>query len=296
MFFVEIFGSQTYKVNISLICPAEPYETNGQWNERTGQLSWSHRIRKEELPFLCYATIGMADDTYQQEHFGKVVLQDSRLVQYSLWYRGLDSEQRYQWDNFLAGLDGSEDVWSKVEAFRFKDAVSDLADGEGSGRLLSDLPRDLIGERLKAKEEENQQSKGPESAVAQERSFTVYPIGKVLKTEGKSFIVLDERYLAGLKGLEEHSYATVVYWFDKNDTPEQRAILQVHPRADKSNPLTGVFATHSPFRPNLIAISRCDIIEIRENIIEVKDIDAFDGTPVLDLKGDFFRFYKPGTE
>jgi tRNA-Thr(GGU) m(6)t(6)A37 methyltransferase TsaA len=153
-----------------------------------------------------------------------------------------------------------------------------------------------IGERLKAKEEESQQSEDPESTTMQEQSFSVYPIGKVVKEEGRSFIVLDERYVAGLKGLQEHSYVTVVYWFDRNDTPQKRAILEVHPRADKSNPLTGVFATHSPFRPNLIAISRCDIIEIRENIIEVKDIDAFDGTPVLDLKGDFFRFHKPKSQ
>ena len=51
---------------------------------------------------------------------------------------------------------------------------------------------------------------------------------------------------------------------------------------------------HSPVRPNLIAISRCDIVSVEENVIEVKDIDAFDGSPVLDLKGDFFRFYRPG--
>ena len=63
-----------------------------------------------------------------------------------------------------------------------------------------------------------------------------------------------------------------------------------------SNPLTGVFATHSPFRPNLLAISKCDIIEVRDNIIEIKEIDAFDGSPVLDLKGDFFRFYRPKTD
>ena len=296
MFFVEFFGSSADKVNISLICPAAPYETNGQWNERTGQLSWSHRTRKDELPLLCYATIGLADDAYQQEHLGKVVLQDDRLVQYSFWYKGLNSEQRDQWDNFLADLDGGEDVCSKVEAFRFKDAVPSSVDSEGAVRLLSDLPRDLIGERLKAKKEENQQSKDPESIVAQDQSYTVYPIGKVLKKEGRSFIVLDERYLAGLKGLQEHSYVIVVYWFDKNDTPEERSILQLHPRADKSNPLTGVFATHSPFRPNLIATSKCDIIEIRENVIEVKDIDAFDGTPVLDLKGDFFRFHRPKSQ
>lgn len=126
--------------------------------------------------------------------------------------------------------------------------------------------------------------------------FKVYPIGQVEKKEGRTFIVLDKEYEAGLKGLEKHSYVHVVYWFDRNDTPEKRAILQVHPRGDKNNPLTGVFATHSPFRPNLIAISKCDIISIKENVIEIKDIDAFDGSPVLDLKGDFFRFYKPNTK
>jgi tRNA-Thr(GGU) m(6)t(6)A37 methyltransferase TsaA len=125
--------------------------------------------------------------------------------------------------------------------------------------------------------------------------FKVYPIGKVKKEDGRTFIVIDKEYEAGLKGLEKHSYVHVVYWFDRNDTPEKRSILQVNPRGDKKNPLTGVFATHSPFRPNLIAISKCDIISIKENAIEIKDIDAFDGSPVLDLKGDFFRFYKPNT-
>ena len=135
-----------------------------------------------------------------------------------------------------------------------------------------------------------------EDTTEQAQSFAVHPIGKVLKKDGKSFIVLDSKYQAGLRGLEKHAYVNVVYWFDKNDTPEKRAILEVHPKGDKSNPLTGVFATHSPFRPNLLAISRCDIIEIRENIIEVKDIDAFEGSPFLDLKGDFFTFHKPKTE
>ena len=126
--------------------------------------------------------------------------------------------------------------------------------------------------------------------------FKAYPIGKVEKKDGRTFIVLEREYEAGLKGLEKHSYVHVIYWFDRNDTPEKRAILQVHPRGDKNNPLTGVFATHSPFRPNLIAISKCDIVSIKENVIEIKDIDAFDGSPVLDLKGDFFRFYKTNTK
>jgi len=118
------------------------------------------------------------------------------------------------------------------------------------------------------------------------RQFTLYPIGKVIKKDGKTMIVLDKKYQPGLLGLEMRSHVTVVYWFDRNDTPEKRAILQVHPRGDKENPLTGVFATHSPLRPNLIAISKCNIISIKENVIEVEKIDAFDNSPVLDLKGD----------
>ena len=123
-----------------------------------------------------------------------------------------------------------------------------------------------------------------------QKQFKLCPIGKISKENGKTMIVLDKKYQPGLLGLDKQSYVTVVYWFDKNDTPEKRAILQVHPRGNEQLPLTGVFATHSPFRPNLIAISKCEIISIHENVIEVEAIDAFDGSPVLDLKGDFFNF------
>ena len=135
-----------------------------------------------------------------------------------------------------------------------------------------------------------------ESSISSQTSFSVYSIGTVETQDGHTYIVIDKKSQSGIKGLETHDHVTVVYWFDKNDTPEKRAILQVHPRGDKNNPLTGVFATHSPFRPNLIAISKCDIISIKENVIEIKEIDAFDNSPVLDLKGDFFRFYKPDTK
>ena len=131
-----------------------------------------------------------------------------------------------------------------------------------------------------------------EPSISNQSSFSLYPIGRVEKQDDRTYIVIDKKYQSGLKGLETHDYVDVVYWFDKNDTPEKRAILQVHPRGDNSNPLTGVFATHSPVRPNLIAISRCDVISIKDNVIEIKGIDAFDDSPVLDIKGDFFRFYK----
>jgi len=114
--------------------------------------------------------------------------------------------------------------------------------------------------------------------------FTVYPIGWVRKAEGRTTIVLDEKYEPGLLGLDQFSQVWVLYWFDRNDTPEKRSILQVHPGGNESNPVRGVFATHSPVRPNLIAMSRCKIISVKGNVIEIEDIDAFPDTPVLDLK------------
>ena len=146
------------------------------------------------------------------------------------------------------------------------------------------------------KKNDHPESDSQEPARLRQSAFTAHAIGRVVKKGGKTFLELDKKYEAGLKGLEKHSYVHVVYWFDRNDTPEQRSVLQVHPRGDETNPLTGVFATHSPFRPNLIAISKCDIVSVKDNVIEIEDIDAFDGSPVLDLKGDFFRFYKPNAE
>ena len=85
-------------------------------------------------------------------------------------------------------------------------------------------------------------------------------------------------------GLEGFSHIYVLYWFHENDTPSKRRTLQVHPRKDPKNPLTGVFATHSPNRPNLIALTRCKIVAVEEDAVAVEDIDARDGSPVLDIK------------
>ena len=121
--------------------------------------------------------------------------------------------------------------------------------------------------------------------------FTVRPIGHVQKVGERTVIVIDKKYQEGLLGLEHWSHVQVIWWFDKNDTPEKRAVLQVHLRGDATNPLTGVFATRSPFRPNLIALSLCKVVSVKDNVIEVEKIDAFVGTPVLDIKP-----YAPGQD
>lgn len=114
--------------------------------------------------------------------------------------------------------------------------------------------------------------------------YTVRPIGWVRKEDGKTTIVVDERYEPAMLGIEQLSSIWVLYWFDRNDTPEQRSILQVHPRNDPANPLRGVFATRAPVRPNLIAMSRCNVLSVEGNVVVIDDIDAFADTPVLDIK------------
>jgi len=115
-------------------------------------------------------------------------------------------------------------------------------------------------------------------------SIYLNPVGIVRKSDGKIWIDIYEEYMPALLGLEGFSHVNVMYWFHHNDTTKKRKTLQVHPRGDPNNPLTGVFATHSPLRPNLIALTLCRIIAIHGNQIEIEDIDADEGSPVIDIK------------
>lgn len=123
-----------------------------------------------------------------------------------------------------------------------------------------------------------------ESAQGVAPVFSMSPVGWVRKADGKTFIEIDKRFQPALMGVEELKSIWVLYWFDRNDTPEKRAVLQVHPRGNPDNPLRGVFATRSPLRPNLIALSEVRIVSVKGNVIEIDGIDAFADTPVLDLK------------
>ena len=120
--------------------------------------------------------------------------------------------------------------------------------------------------------------------IGAEVSFQLTPVGKVEKQGDAARIRIFDRYADALLGLEGWSHVNVLWWFDKNDVPEKRRILRVHPQGKQENPLTGVFACRAPVRPNLIGLSVCKILEVKKNVVHVDTIDAFDGTPVLDLK------------
>ncbi len=95
-----------------------------------------------------------------------------------------------------------------------------------------------------------------------------------------SKIVIHQDHVEALLGIEGHSHVVVVSWLHKSD----RTIRQLHPMRNPENPLTGVFATRSPVRPNPIGITVCELIERNDNILTVKGLDFLDGTPVIDIK------------
>ncbi len=118
----------------------------------------------------------------------------------------------------------------------------------------------------------------------EERIFEMRPVGTIEKTEESTCIRIREEYADALLGLDGWSHVNVLYWFDRNDEPRRRRILRVHPRGKQENPLTGVFACRAPVRPNLIALSVCRILGVEGSVVTIDEIDAFDGTPVVDLK------------
>ena len=116
------------------------------------------------------------------------------------------------------------------------------------------------------------------------QTFQIFPVGVVHKKEKAVWIEIFEPYVDALLGLEGFSHIQVLFWFHENDTAERRKTLRVHPRKDKNNPLSGVFATHSPLRPNLVGLTLCKVLSIKDRQVRIEDIDAFDGTPVIDIK------------
>ncbi len=86
--------------------------------------------------------------------------------------------------------------------------------------------------------------------------------------------------VAGLAGLVVGQDIIVITWLHQ----ALRDVLKVHPRGDQNLPLTGVFATRSPDRPNPLGLHRVKILEIAESKLKVGPLEAIDGTPIVDIK------------
>jgi tRNA-Thr(GGU) m(6)t(6)A37 methyltransferase TsaA len=96
----------------------------------------------------------------------------------------------------------------------------------------------------------------------------------------ESRIVVAPEFVEGLTGLEAGQQVMVVFYFH---LVQAYALLQ-YPRGDRSRPKRGVFALHTPYRPNPIGVTVVDLLSVQGNVLRVRGLDALNGTPVLDIK------------
>jgi len=124
------------------------------------------------------------------------------------------------------------------------------------------------------------------------KEIRIKPIGYVHRASKKedvrdrslvSRIVIRRHLVKALEGVEDFSHLFVIFYMHKVKEEERQA-LKTHPRGRADLPLLGVFATRTAFRPNPIGLTLVELLERKDNVLFVKDLDAFDGTPVLDLK------------
>ena len=125
-------------------------------------------------------------------------------------------------------------------------------------------------------------------------SYDVVPIGRVESPltdkaaapkqgrEGspEAWLVFEPAILEGLEGIAAGDEVILLTWLDRAD----RDVLRVHPRDDVNNPMRGVFGTRSADRPNPIGLHPIQIVEIDGSRVRVRDLEALDGTPIVDVK------------
>jgi tRNA-Thr(GGU) m(6)t(6)A37 methyltransferase TsaA len=125
-------------------------------------------------------------------------------------------------------------------------------------------------------------------------SYTIEPIGVVRSTlarrdeaphqgyEGApdAWLEVNAAVADGLEGIAAGDEIIVITWFHE----ARREMVKVHPRGDREKPLTGVFSTRSPDRPNPLGLHRVRVLEIVRNRLKVGPLEAIDGTPIVDIK------------
>ena len=109
-------------------------------------------------------------------------------------------------------------------------------------------------------------------------------VGDEVKDKSRiSQIVIHEELTEALKGITEFSHLFVLFWLSEGANKERKT-LKVHPRGRKDMPLLGVFATRTKLRPNPIGLTLVELFKAEGNVLTVRGLDAFNETPVLDIK------------
>jgi len=109
-------------------------------------------------------------------------------------------------------------------------------------------------------------------------------VGKEVRDKNVvSKIVFREDLTEALEGVKEFSHLFVLFWLHRMSNKDKK-VMKVHPRGRDDMPLLGIYATRTPHRPNPIGLTRVKLLKVEGNIVTVQGLDAFNGTPVLDIK------------
>ncbi len=116
-------------------------------------------------------------------------------------------------------------------------------------------------------------------------NINIEPVGIAHTTDEPELMIIEVQpeFSDALLLAEEQQHLLILYWMHKLNEADRR-ILQVHPQGDKTKPLRGVFFVHSPMRPNPIGVTRVELLKVEGNRLFVKGLDAFDKSPVIDIK------------
>jgi tRNA-Thr(GGU) m(6)t(6)A37 methyltransferase TsaA len=96
----------------------------------------------------------------------------------------------------------------------------------------------------------------------------------------EAWLVFEPEVLEGLRNIRPGDEVVLITWLDR----AQRDVLTVYPRGDTSRAQEGVFSTRSPHRPNPIGLHRVEITAIEGRRLRVRQLEALNGTPIIDLK------------
>lgn len=116
--------------------------------------------------------------------------------------------------------------------------------------------------------------------------YSIQPIGEVFAGEEGFGVRVAPAYRSALHALSGFSHIQVLWWCTQCDTPPKRAVLTQEKPYQKAPAVLGTFATRAPERPNPIALTTAQVLFVdeQEGVVALSWIDAFDATPVLDIK------------
>jgi len=106
---------------------------------------------------------------------------------------------------------------------------------------------------------------------------------RVEREDIEAQVVIDPEWAEALDGIEAFSHIWVLFYLH-HVAEERPFVAKVHPRGQPDLPLVGALATRTPYRPNPIALTAVRLLRREGNVLTVRGLDAYDDTPVLDVK------------